>query len=332
MSPEHVFTNHYSPVIMRRFELEPFLANVQNFQINEMVMVPPIVIAIIMSGLGEKYSLKSVRQVAIGAAPLGKDSQDKLKSLLSPETTGTQVWGMTEASCVVTTFYHPEDDSTGSVGRLMPNLEAKYGSAPTPTIAFYSHLPPPTNTHRLIDENDTDISAHNVRGEMCIRGPTIVRGYFENPAANAAAFDADGFYKTGDIMYCDAESGKWYIVDRKKELIKVRAFQVAPPELETVLLTHPHIVDAAVIGVRDVADKDLELPRAYVVRRPVPEAKGLGEGMVKEYCAARLAKYKALTGGVRFVDAIPKNASGKILKRVLREEAELELKVQRERL
>jgi acyl-CoA synthetase (AMP-forming)/AMP-acid ligase II len=116
------------PVIMRRFELEPFLANVQNFQINEMLMVPPIVIAIIMSGLGEKYSLKSVRSVTIGAAPLGKDAQDKLKSLLAPGTTVTQVWGMTEASCIVTTFYHPEDDSTGSVGRLMPNIEAKYGS------------------------------------------------------------------------------------------------------------------------------------------------------------------------------------------------------------
>jgi acyl-CoA synthetase (AMP-forming)/AMP-acid ligase II len=167
---------------------------------------------------------------------------------------------------------------------------------------------------------------------MCIRGPTIIRGYFENAAANTAAFDSDGFYKTGDIMYCDGASGKWYIVDRKKELIKVRAFQVAPPELETVLLTHPHIVDAAVIGVRDLADEDLELPRAYVVRRAVPEAEALDEGAVKAYCAARLAKYKALTGGVRFVGAIPKNASGKILKRVLREEAEAELKGRRERL
>lgn len=115
-------------VIMRRFDLEPFLAAIQNFQITEMLLVPPIVIAIIMSGLGEKYSLKSVRSVAIGAAPLGKDSQDKLKTLLDPRTTVTQVWGMTEASCVVTMFYYPEDDDTGSVGRLMPNLEAKYDS------------------------------------------------------------------------------------------------------------------------------------------------------------------------------------------------------------
>lgn len=194
--------------------------------------------------------------------------------------------------------------------------------------------PPPSKTHtktpnRIIDDNGNDISAYDVRGEMCIRGPTVISGYFENPAANALSFDSEDFFKTGDIVYCDSKSKKWYIVDRKKELIKVRGFQVAPPELESVLLSHPLIVDAAVIGVKAAND---EMPRAYVVRRPVKEAEGLDEVAVKRYCAERLARYKELSGGVRFVDAIPKNASGKILKRVLRDMAKEEADGERARL
>lgn len=127
-------------------------------------------------------------------------------------------------------------------------------------------------------------------------------------------------------MYCDSTSKKWYIVDRKKELIKVRGFQVAPPEIEFVLLSHPLIVGAAVVGVKGSAG-DGEISRAYVVKRPVEESKKLEEKDVKEWCGKRLAKYKELMGGVRFVDAIPKNASGKILKRILREEATKESKM-----
>jgi acyl-CoA synthetase (AMP-forming)/AMP-acid ligase II len=153
----------------------------------------------------------------------------------------------------------------------------------------------------------------------------VTKGYFENDRANAESFDSEGFFKTGDIMYCDSKTRKWYVVDRKKELIKVRGFQVAPPELEAVLLGHPHIVDAAVIGVKDAKVKDIEHPRAYVVKRPGAESQKLDEKAVKDFCGPKLAKYKALTGGVVFLDAIPKNASGKILKRILREMADKEL-------
>lgn len=121
------------------------------------------------------------------------------------------------------------------------------------------------------------------------------------------------------------------MVDRKKELLKVRGFQVAPPEIEQVLLSHPLIVDAAVIGIRTTGG-DGELPRAYVVKRVGEESEALGEKEVKEWCGERLARYKALTGGVKFVDAIPKNASGKILKRVLRDEAEKEMEATKNRL
>jgi acyl-CoA synthetase (AMP-forming)/AMP-acid ligase II len=160
---------------------------------------------------------------------------------------------------------------------------------------------------------------------VCIRGPIVIKGYFENPAANAESFDSEGFFKTGDIVYCDSKTQKWYIVDRKKELIKVRGFQVAPPELETVLLSHPHIIDAAVIGVKSPQDPEVELPRAYVVRRDSEEGKKLAVEDVKKWCGSRLAKFKELTGGVIFVDSIPKNASGKILKRILREQAKKEM-------
>lgn len=207
---------------------------------------------------------------------------------------------------------------------MTPSLLFPLSSLPTLHWKASNSTNPISHSRRLVDPDGKDISAYDVRGEMCIRGPTIISGYFENPTANASGFDKDGFYRTGDIMYCSRASKKWYIVDRAKELIKVRAFQVAPPELETVLLTHPLIVDAAVIGVSSKTERDVELIRAYVVKRQVREAEGLGEEEVRKWCGDRLAKYKDLTGGVRFVDSIPKNASGKILKRLLREEAERE--------
>ncbi|CEL10842.1 hypothetical protein ASPCAL13951 [Aspergillus calidoustus] len=292
--------------MMRRFDLPVFLRTFEKYGITDLTLVPPIAIAILMSELTHSRPfLKSVRTASCGAAPLDKDVQARIQKLLGPGAPFTQVWGMTETSCIATMFPYPEDDDTGSVGRLVPNVEAK-----------------------LINDAGENISAYNVRGELCVRGPTITPGYYKNPSANASSFDSDGWFHTGDIAYCDGETKKWYIVDRKKELIKVRGFQVAPPELEGVLLSHPGIADAAVIGVRDVSvgGGDGELPRAYVVRKPGQAGQGLDEEEVKGYLAGRLAKYKALTGGVRFVQAIPKNASGKILKRVLREEAEREIK------
>lgn len=291
--------------ILRRFELEPFLKYIEKYQVTELAMVPPVCIGIITSPLSKKYSLKSIRSAACGAAPLDKGPQARLKALLSPDAPFTQVWGMTETSCVATMFYYPEHDVTGSVGRMMPNLDCK-----------------------LVDDDGNDISAYDTRGELCVRGPTIVNGYFENPEANARDWGSDGYFHTGDIAYCDGNSKLWYIVDRKKELIKVRGFQVAPPEIEAVLFSHPSIIDAAVIGVRipHISGEPTELPRAYVVQRPgTPK---LSEQEVINYAAKKLVKYKKLDGGVKFVDmvpGIPKTASGKILKRALREWAAKEV-------
>jgi len=185
---------------------------------------------------------------------------------------------------------------------------------------------------KIIDDSGNDISAYDTRGEICVRGPIVISGYFENPKANAESFDSEGFFKTGDIVYCDSKTKKWYVVDRKKELIKVRGFQVAPPEIEAALLGNPHIIDAAVIGIKHASEPDVELPRAYVVKRPGPESESLDEAAVKKHCAERLAKFKELTGGVKFVDAIPKNPSGKILKRVLRDQAKADQDQEKARL
>ena len=179
--------------ILRRFELEAFLKYIEKYQVTELAMVPPVCIGIIISPLSKKYSLKSIRSAACGAAPLDKGPQARLKALLSPDAPFTQVWGMTETSCVATMFYYPEHDVTGSVGRMMPNLDCK-----------------------LVDDGGNDISAYDTRGELCVRGPTIVNGYFENPEANARDWDSDGYFHTGDIAYCDGKSKLWYIADRKK--------------------------------------------------------------------------------------------------------------------
>ncbi|CAG7939539.1 unnamed protein product [Penicillium olsonii] len=288
--------------MMRRFDLQKFLQTVEKYNVTDLAMVPPIVIAILMSPLSKQRPfLKKTRVASCGAAPLDKGIQARFRSLMGDNAPFTQVWGMTESSCIATHFPYPEHDNTGSVGRLIPNLEAK-----------------------LIDEEGNNISAYDIRGELCIRGPTVTPGYFNNAAANAESFDSEGWFKTGDIAYCDRKTRKWYIVDRRKELIKVRGFQVAPPELEAVLLSHPQIVDAAVIGIT-FPNADTEFPRAYVVRRPGESGSRITEEEVQKFILTRLAKYKALTGGVKFVGAISRNPSGKILKRVLREDSKREI-------
>lgn len=184
------------------------------------------------------------------------------------------------------------------------------------------------------------ITTPNTPGEILLRGPTIIKGYLNNPTANALTFTADGWYRTGDIAYVDKETGNVFIIDRKKELIKSRGFQVAPPEVEAVLLGHPSIIDAAVIGVRArvareyddspaedekkmeyIVDGD-EHPRAYVILAPGAK---VSKKEVTDWVQKRLVKYKWLSGGVEIVDMIPKNASGKILKKVLRATAEGEV-------
>ncbi|KAK6732337.1 hypothetical protein RB195_016615 [Necator americanus] len=171
----------------------------------------------------------------------------------------------------------------------------------------------------IISIGTGDEVATGQRGEICVRGPTIMKGYLNRPEATAETIDADGWLHTGDIGYVDSK-GQTYIVDRLKELIKVKGLQVAPAELEDILLSHKEIQDAAVIGVPD--EKTGEKPRAYVVRAN----ETLTEADVKHFIEEKVSSYKFLTGGVVFVDEIPKSPSGKILRRFLRDQAAVELK------
>ncbi|KAK6369655.1 uncharacterized protein PV06_10678 [Exophiala oligosperma] len=295
--------------VLRRFELEPFCAAIQTFQITELPVVPPIVLMILASPAAKSDNLRSVKNTQCGAASLNKVHQRRFEELLAPDASFNQVWGMTETTCVASRFWYPENDETGSIGRFISNLDVK-----------------------IVDERDNDVTAPGARGELLIRGPTIISGYYENPAANSASFDSEGYFRTGDIVTCVTNDGgsladaKWYMVDRKKELIKVRGFQVSPAELEAVILQHPAVVDVAVIGVKLEDSPDGEHPRAYIVLRPATNASAVTGTEMKTWCSQRLAKYKELTGGVVFVDILPRNASGKLLKRVLKEEAERKIK------
>lgn len=295
----------YPSHVMRRFQLHDFLTSVERFKVTQMILVPPMVVAIVNLAKDPKQTafvrncLRSVRNVQVGAAPLDKDTQMELQKLLPQGSFFTQLWAMTETSCVASHLYCLERDVSGSVGRFMPNLDVK-----------------------LVDEDGEEIvPLYDKRGELCIRGPTIIRGYLDNAEANSRDWDEEGFFHTGDILYCDSKTKLWYVVDRKKELIKVRGFQVAPNELEGVLLSHPAIQDAAVIGI-EIIGEGSEMPRAYVIKR---QGMDVTEQEVKAWVEERLAKYKRLDGGVRFVDSIPKTASGKILKRLMREEAKREM-------
>lgn len=165
---------------------------------------------------------------------------------------------------------------------------------------------------KLIDETGKDVTDTG-KGELCIKGPTVIRGYFENPKATAESWDGDGYFKTGDVVEVD-KRGLFYVTERMKELIKVRGFQVAPAELEGVLTSHADILDAAVIGIKNGED---EAPRAYIMKR---SGSSLTAEDIHEYTKTRLARYKQITGGIAFVESIPKLPSGKILKRVIREQ------------
>ena len=274
---------------MKRFAVREYLEYTRQFRITNIIIVPPMIIAIVnlaASNLAEdrwvRECLRSVVSGVAGAAPLDKETQARFQALLPAGSVFTQLWAMTETSCVASYLYYPESDVTGSVGRFLPNIDVKLVD-PDP------------------DHDGKEVTLFGTRGELCIRGPTVIKGYLDNPGANARDWDDEGFFHTGDIVYCDSKTKLWYVVDRRKELIKVRGFQVAPNEIEGVLLAHPDIKDCAVIGV--VRGEAGELPRAYVV---VEEGKTMTEEDVRRWVGQRLARYKQVEGGVSFVGSIPR--------------------------
>jgi acyl-CoA synthetase (AMP-forming)/AMP-acid ligase II len=274
-------------VTMPRFDLAEFLRLIQAYRLTHLYVVPPIVLALARHPLVNQFDLSSVVLVNSGAAPLDEALQracaERLHCLV------TQGYGMTETSlaCHVT----PQDPAmvrSGSVGLTLPGMESK-----------------------VVGVETGEALPVGERGEICVRGPNVMRGYWNDPEATARTLDAEGWLHTGDVGYADAD-GYFYVVDRVKELIKYKGLQVAPAELEGLLLSHPAIADAAVIPSPD--EEAGEVPKAFVVlRQPVPPAE------VMDWIAARVAPHKKIRR-LAVVDAIPRSASGKILRRVLVEQ------------
>ncbi|MFI8220333.1 4-coumarate--CoA ligase family protein [Streptomyces sp. NPDC085932] len=281
-------------VVLPRFDLEQFLAAIQNHRITALYVAPPIVLALAKHPVVSRYDLSSLRYIVSAAAPLDARLAAACSERLGLPPVG-QAYGMTELSpgTHVVPLDAMRDAPPGTVGRLIAGTEMRIVSLDDPT----RDLPPGES------------------GEILIRGPQVMKGYLGRPDATAAMIDADGWLHTGDVGHVD-EDGWLFVVDRVKELIKYKGFQVAPAELEALLLTHPGIADAAVIGTYD--DDGNEVPHAYVVRQPA--AAGLTAGEIMMYVAERVAPYKRIRE-VTFIDGVPRAASGKILRRQLRESA-----------
>ncbi|KMU76650.1 LOW QUALITY PROTEIN: 4-coumarate-CoA ligase [Coccidioides immitis RMSCC 3703] len=293
-------------VVMAKFDIERWCSHVQNYRITFSYIVPPVVLLLTKHPVVDKYDLSSLRMMNSGAAPL---TRELVESTYARIKCGIkQGYGLSETS--PTTHTVPWSDwrrRAGSVGKLLPNMEAKYMTSPED------------------DSEPQEVPVGEV-GELYIRGPNVFLGYLDNPAATAACVSPDGWFRTGDVGYQDSE-GFFYITDRVKELIKYKGFQVAPAELEGLLTDHEAVSDAAVIGVES-AENGTEVPRAYIVPNPkiIPPGRRTAEEgeRISQWLQTRVAPYKRLRGGVRFVDEIPKSASGKILRRLLKEEAKKE--------
>ena len=271
-------------VTMPRFDLEQFLGLIQKYRVTLSHIVPPIVLQMTNNPIVDNYDLSSLKMIFCGAAPLGVDLSRECMQRIGCGI--RQGYGMTETSPV--THSSPpqrEKMKLGAVGPPAPNTECK-----------------------LVDSASGEELGSNQEGELCVRGPQVMKGYLNNAEATARTIDPEGWLHTGDIGYAD-EDGHFFIVDRVKELIKYKGFQVAPAELEAVLLSHPAIVDAAVIPCAD--EEAGEVPKAFVVLKGEASAEE-----IMDFVAERLAPHKKIRF-VEFIAQIPKSASGKILRRVL---------------
>ncbi|GAM83951.1 hypothetical protein ANO11243_019410 [Dothideomycetidae sp. 11243] len=287
--------------VMRRFDARRFIDCVKQHQITEAAMVPPMIAQFLAMDPASRQPLKNLRRVWVGGAPLDGTTQTRAASMFANEVNISQVWGMTEGGWM-TTFETAERDFSGSVGRLLGHFDGL-------RIVNVDH--DAASNYGL---HSTSSSSQMRYGEIWVRGPSNMLGYLNNPEATAATMTSDGWLRTGDVGGC-APDGRIFLVDRLKELIKVRGWQVAPAEVEAVLLAHEKIVDAGVIGVYNKAELT-ELPLAYVVLR---QGCRMCQEEVKDHLFESLAKHKIRDIQVKFVDTIPKSISGKILRKVLRE-------------
>ncbi|CAJ0750971.1 19129_t:CDS:10 [Entrophospora sp. SA101] len=275
-----------SAILLSKFDINSFCQTIQDYKINLGYIVPPILLQLVKNPVVDKYDLSSLKFIVSGAAPLSKELSkmfnDKFKKI--PLKQG---YGLTETTPVLT-LGKTDDVVIGSSGIIIANVEIKF-----------------------IDENGKELGV-NEEGEICARGPNIMKGYLNNEKATKECMDKDGFFHTGDL-------GNVFLVDRVKELIKYKGHQVAPAELESVLLSNPIISDAGVVGIYSEQDAT-ELPVAYVeLVNPAASDHQQIKKSIQDYVAEKVAHHMRLRGGVYIIDKIPKSASGKILRKDLRE-------------
>ena len=272
-----------------RFDLEQFCKLVQEHKPQRAHLVPPILLGLAKHPVVDKYDLSSLRMLISAAAPLGQETEVAVTQRL-PSCECKQAWGMSELS-PIGTLNSDFNIKPGSVGPLVSSTVGK-----------------------IVNEQGQSLGP-NQDGELLIKGPQVMMGYLDDSDRTEECLSKSGWLRTGDMARYD-EDGFFYITDRIKELIKVRGYPVAPAELEALLLTHEAVKDAAVIQVKD--EMSGELPRAYVVLKETAAA--VAEIDLYEWVKERVASYKRLDGGVVFTDSIPKSASGKILRRILRDQ------------
>ncbi|KIV90144.1 hypothetical protein PV10_07484 [Exophiala mesophila] len=303
----------FQNLVMSSFEITRWCQLVQRHSVSYSYIVPPIALLLANHPAPATYNLRSLRMVNSGAAPLPPDLITKVY-----RRTGIRVkqsYGLSEASpCVFAPRWEDWESAAGSAGKLLPNLEIRF-----------CYVRDDDSHHDEVME-----VAQGDPGELQLKGPNIFLGYHNRHQESIEAFTKDGWFRTGDVGYLDRH-GNLYITDRAKEMIKYKGFQIAPAELESLLRQNPLIADVAVVGV-DAIEKGTELPRAYVVRQANISNKN-GATLDKEqeqeiihWLSSQVVKYKRLSGGVRFVQQIPRSPTGKILRRVLKEQARSELK------
>ncbi|KAF2894780.1 hypothetical protein ILUMI_11395 [Ignelater luminosus] len=273
-------------MLMKNFKPDVYLESIQKYKAKKLYMVPPMLVFLAKSHLVNNYNVSSVEDIVVGGAPLGKQLfMDATKRL--PNVSIRQLYGATEV-CGASTITKRNNIVIGTAGVLVPNIAAKVWDSDLKKVVKPSTI-----------------------GELCFKGPMIMKGYVGNESDTKLCIDEEGFLHSGDLGFFD-ENGHIHIVDRIKELIKYKGFQVAPAELEALILTHAAVKECGVIGIPD--DRAGQIPLAYVVRQ---NGVDVSQQDIIDYVAERISVQKHLYGGVRFIDEIPKSASGKILRRKL---------------
>ncbi|XP_065171356.1 uncharacterized protein [Atheta coriaria] len=275
---------------IEKFDPVVFLSAIEKYKVNYLTLVPPLMVFFAKHPLVEKYDLSSIKIIVCAAAACSKELENAVLTRLNNIPLIYQGYGLTESTLSIISIPNGTPPKEGTVGTVDPGIEIKIRNP----------------------ETDKTLGPNEV-GEICARGDTIMKGYYGNPVATRDTITHDRWLLTGDLGYYDKD-GYIYIVDRLKELIKFKGFQVPPAELEALLLTHPKVMDAAVVGLPD--DTAGELPLAFVVKKPGVQ---LNEQEIKDFIKEQVSYAKQLHGGVRFVEAIPKSAAGKILRRQLRD-------------